>query len=367
MNVFQKILLTCVCFAGAFTATVQQAQAEDQRGFYRVRKLVSNQPCVARFTDPNLINPWGLALSVEGTLVVANNGTNLATVYEKSGRPTNFQIIVNETPTGIAHNFSPEDFIISNGTIAREARFLFATEDGTILAYNGEVNLHEALLVVDRSEFNSVYKGAAISKIQPLCHHQSLYATDFHNAKVDVFDHEFNFRFSFTDPEIPDGYGPFNIRNIDEHLYVTYAKQLPPDNHDDEAGPGHGFVDIFRPDGTLIKRLISHGKLNSPWGLALAPKGFGKFSGALLVGNFGDGRIHAYNPLDGQFLGTISDRQEDPVVIDGLWSLEFVFKKMGKFTKPVLYFTAGPMGESGGLLGTIVVEKRKRPRPPCHK
>lgn len=366
MSAFKSILITCICSLGALTAMPTQVQAEEHGSCYSIRYVVSAQPDAARFADRNLFNPWGLVVDSEERLIVVNNNTNLLTAYAQGGLPVDFQVVLNESPTGIERNASLNDFLIGNEDAARAASFLFVTESGTILAYNREITPTKALIVADRSAQNAVYKGIALAINPKLPQHQLLYAADFHNAKIDVFDHEFNFVTSFTDPTIPKGYAPFNIRNIDGKLYVTYAEQLPPSRDDDEPGVGHGFVNIFNPDRTLVKRLISRGELNSPWGLALAPKDFGKYSGALLVGNFGDGRILAYNPDNGKLIGVVSDSNEEPIVTEGLWALEFVLQKdLVGSTEPVLYFTAGPSDENGGLLGTIFSERKDRPR--CHK
>lgn len=366
MSVFKSILMTCICSVGALTAMLTQVQAEENDSFYSVRYVVSTLPDAARFTDSNLLNPWGLIVDSEEKLIVVNNNTNLLTAYAQGGLPLDFQVVLDESPTGMVRNLSSNDFLISDDAAARAASFLFVTESGTILAYNREVSSTKALLVADRSARHAVYKGIALAINPKLPQHQLLYAADFHNASIDVFDDEFNFVTSFTDPTIPKGYAPFNIRNIDGKLYVTYAEQLPPQKEEDEPGEGNGFVNIFNPDGTLVKRLISRSELNSPWGLALAPKDFGKYSGALLVGNFGDGRILAYNLGNGKLIGEVSDGNGEPIVTEGLWALEFVLQKdLGGSTEPVLYFTAGPSDENGGLLGTIFAERKDRPR--CHK
>jgi uncharacterized protein (TIGR03118 family) len=164
-----------------------------------------------------------------------------------------------------------------------------------------------------------------------------------------MFDAAIAFVRSFTDPNIPAGFAPFGITNIGGRLYVSYAKQLAPGNVDDEAGVGNGFVDIFNPDGTLSGRFVSNGNLNSPWGMAVAPAGFGRFAGAILVGNFGDGRIGAYDPNSGAFLGSLADINALPLVIDGLWGLTFG-PNAGSTT---LYFASGPNDEAHGLVGTI--------------
>ena len=192
-----------------------------------------------------------------------------------------------------------------------------------------------------------------------------LFATDFHNGKVDMFDSSFHWVGSFTDATVDAGFAPFNVQNIGGWLFVTFAKQLGPENEDDEAGPGNGFVDIFRPDGHLVRRFASHGMLNSPWGLAVATRSFGKFRDALLVGNFGDGRINAYNLRTGAFLGQLSDPHGGPIQIEGLWALGFGRDSdWGRdddnddVPNNALYFTSGPADESHGLLGVIVPARR---------
>lgn len=357
MKVYQKTLLNSFCFLAALAVMPQSAQATEDCGFYSVKNLVANESGVARFTDPNLLNPWGLVFNAEGNLIVANNHSNLATSYTPGGEVLDFQITVNSAPTGLVRNLSTEDFIIGSGSSARAASLLFASEDGTILGYNAQVNPDEALVVIDRSEFNAIYKGLALARNRT-SERQFLYAADFYNARIDVFDHALNYVTSFTDTLIPEGFAPFNIRTICGRLYVTYAKQLPPENEDDQPGAGNGFVDIFTPDGILVKRLISRGKLNSPWGLAVAPKFFGKFSYALLVGNFGDGRINAYDFRTGKHLGQLADFFGTPLIIEGLWALDFTLVEK----KPVLYFTAGPNDENDGVLGAIHAEKEDNPQ-----
>jgi uncharacterized protein (TIGR03118 family) len=176
-----------------------------------------------------------------------------------------------------------------------------------------------------------------------------LYATNFKQNAVDVFDRTFAFVTSFTDPTVPAGFAPFGIQNIGGLLYVTFAKQLPPNDEQDQPGVGNGFVDIFNPDGSMAKRFASNGQLDSPWGIALAPAGFASASGDILIGNFGDGLIGAYDASTGKFLGTLQDASNTPITIDGLWSLTFG----PAATDPTLYFSAGPSGQTHGLLGTI--------------
>jgi len=188
----------------------------------------------------------------------------------------------------------------------------------------------------------AVYKGATLASTAA---GDRLYVTNFHAGTVDVYDQNFEeVSNGFVDPTLPDGYAPFGIRNINGLIYVTYAKQ-DPDKHDDVPGPGHGFVSVFDTSGHFIRRLISRGRLNSPWGLALAPQGFGIASGSLLVGNFGDGRINAFDPTTGHGRGILAQADGTPLAFDGLWSLYFIDTS--------LFFTAGIAGEAHGLFGVI--------------
>lgn len=310
---------------------------------YKVTKLVSNIPGNAPHLDPNLVNPWGLTFS-HTDLVVADNGTSLSTSYSSEGAVKNFLINVPSEPTGLEKN-TKSGFFFQVGPNFYRAKYLYSTEEGTILAFNKNADPNNAIVVINRSGSNSVYKGLALS-------HDRLFATDFFNGNVDVFDNQFNFLFSFTDPTVPAGFAPFNVQIFNGNVYVTFAKQLPPNNTDDDAALGNGFVDIFSLDGILLERLISQGELDSPWGLAIAPKEFGKFGGALLVGNFGNGVINAYDPLIGTFLGPLTDEHGTIITIDGLWSIKFNSTKCSE----VLYFTAGTDHEDNGTVGKITVK-----------
>jgi uncharacterized protein (TIGR03118 family) len=352
----------------ALTALAGSAAA---KGFTQTN-LVSDLPDVALFEDPNVVNAWGTAFNAAGTILwVVDNGTGLSTTYAPDGTPLSLVVTIPPplgaegpaAPTGIVRN-DTADFVISEDTTSDRARFLFATEDGTISGWSPNVDVANAILVVDRSEDEAVYKGIAIASTED---GNFLYATDFHNGVVDVFDGDFNFLGSFTDPDIPAGFAPFGIRLIDGVLFVTYAKQLPPENRDDQAGPGNGFVVTFSPDGGVLALFAAHGPLNSPWGLSVAPRGFAGFSrGALLVGNFGDGRINAYDLRTAKFLGQLIDRTGQPLVIDGLWGL--TVRPVGPTGNtrggPLLYFTAGPNDEADGLAGTLgtSVETRRSRR-----
>jgi len=336
MNFFQSSPIT-TCLMATFILGVSPAMASH----YKVVPLVANHTGVAHHTDPNLVNPWGIFFAPNGDFWVADNGSNLSTLYTRDGSTVNFVIGAISNPTGVVRNRF-NDFFIGGG-MNHPANFIFATEGGTLLGFNKAVDPLKAVIAVDNSASGAVYKGLVSGRN---CHGMSLlFATDFHNAKIDIFDRFFHFVNSITANDIPFGFAPFNILNIDNLLYVTYAKQDAA-RHDDEPGLGNGYIDVFSIDGTYIKRLISKGNLNSPWGLAVAPDTFGDFRGALLVGNFGDGFIHAYDLNAGSFLGTLKDMNGNPIHIDGLWSLTFD-------SKGDLYFTAGPNAEQDGLAGII--------------
>jgi uncharacterized protein (TIGR03118 family) len=210
------------------------------------------------------------------------------------------------------------------------------------------VDSARSVIAVDNSASDAVYKGLAIGKTHG---HTYLYAADFHNGQVDMFDSQFHEVRNFTDPNLPDGYATFNVQALNHHLFVTFALQ-DADKKDDVAGPGHGYVDEFDFSGHLLHRVASQGPLDSPWGLAIAPSGFGKFSHDLLVGNFGDGRINSYDPHDFHFLGTVDDPSGNQVVVGDLWAL--VPGSHGPNSDPhSLYFTAGVQDEQHGLFGKL--------------
>ena len=301
----------------------------------------------AKTIDANLVNPWGIVFGSTGNLWVANNGTGTSTVYDAAG---NKQALTVGIPTSTSATGGAPTGVVANATTSfgigatGPALFIFAGEDGVISAWNAAAT--NAQLVADRSGVNAVYKGIAMASSGGA---NFVYATDFHNGHVDMFDGTFTFVKSFSDPNIPAGFAPFGIANIGGKLYVSYAKQLAPENKDDDAGVGNGFVDIFNPDGALTGRFASNGVLNSPWGMVVAPAGFGPFAGAVLIGNFGDGRIGAYDANSGSFLGTLNDLNNIPLVIDGLWGLSF-----GPTAgSTALYFASGPNDEAHGLVGTI--------------
>ena len=343
--------------AGALVAGLLAAQPLLAATLYQQTNLVSDLPGVAARQNANLVNPWGLDFSATGPFWIANNGSATATVHGPDGAPfpTGSPLVVNVpgAPTGIVFN-GTTSFQAGPG---KPSAFLFASEDGTISGWNPSVDLTHAHVLADRSSANAIYKGITLGSVAlgnigtiPL-----LYATDFHNGSVDVFGADFTRLGSFTDPTVPQGFAPFNVQNIQGNLFVTFAMQ-DQDQEDDVAGPGNGFVDEFSPDGMLVRRFASQGTLDSPWGVALAPSSFGEFGGKLLIGNFGDGTINAYDPASGSFLGQLHDANGDILSIPGLWALKFG-NDANAGDADTLFFTAGIPGpdslEDHGLFGAI--------------
>jgi uncharacterized protein (TIGR03118 family) len=321
---------------------------------YRQTNLVSDIAGVAERVDSHLVNPWGIVASPNNTIWIADNGTGVSTLYNTRGAkvPPNNPLVVTippsasstegGNPTGIVFN-STSGFLVNEDNRSGPSLFIFVSEDGVISGWNPQVALDHAVIAVDHGNREAIYKGAAMGLVNGI---PRLYVTNFHNAKVEIYNQNFgqiNLANKFVDPTIPNGFAPFGIANINGLIYVTYAKQ-DADAEDDVAGPGFGFVSVFDTQGNFIKRLISRDSLNAPWGLALAPHDFGPFSDALLVGNFGNGRINAYNPNTGALLGHLS-KPTGTLVIDGLWGLFFIDNH--------LFFTAGIADEEHGLFGVI--------------
>ena len=304
---------------------------------------------VAELTDPHLVNPWGMARSNWGTIFVVDNGTGVATQYCQDGTPSpSFaNPLVITIPQSASNNegANPTDtvwnntsfFRITNGTDRLPAKLIFVSEDGTISGWNSNLNNRHAFTAVDRGAAGAIYKGVAMGVFN---NHNYLYVANFHSGHVETFDENFALQttgFPFADPNIPANYAPFGIRNFNGNIVVTYAKQ-DADGEDDVPCPGCGFVDVFNTHGQLLRRLISHGNLNAPWGLELV-------DGQLWVGNFGDGRINVYDAGNGSFIGRPKDRFNIPLRFEGLWGLLLV--------DGGLYFTAGIVDEEHGLFGVI--------------
>jgi uncharacterized protein (TIGR03118 family) len=324
---------------------------------YAQTNLVSDEVGKARFLDANLVNAWGLVSSATSPWWVSNNGTLTSTLYDGNGVARTLVVRIPGPPTGVVFN-GGTGFVVRSGAASGPARFIFATEDGKIVGWNPNVpapGSSQATLGSDQSARGAVYKGLAIATTAG---GDFLYGTDFHNGAVDMFDSSFNLVGSFTDERLPHGYAPFGIQTVGAILYVTFAKQ-DKEAHDDVPGKGHGFVDAFDTSGVLLQRVASRGNLNSPWGIALAPATFGEFAGDLLIGNFGDGKINAFNPLALRENGQLQSKGQlltascSALIIDGLWALQFG-NGSGSGSKDTLYFTAGPEAESHGLFGNLV-------------
>lgn len=263
-----------------------------------VRKLISNQPGIALHLDTDLVDSWGI-LIIKSIMYVADNGTGLVTTYDLNGNklPTTFTVNLTNSspgnPSGLVHN-STLGFVVTEGINSAPSTILIATENGTINGWNPAVDPLHSFVLVDNSGSSSVYKGLTIVGT-------NLYAADFFNKKIDVFNSalvpitSFPFQDLDTSNPIPATFAPFNIVEISDCLYVLYAKQSPPDNTDDLAGPGNGYVSVFRFDGTFVKRLISNGKLNSPWAIVPIGRCLDYPNGSFLIGNFGDGKFNVYD------------------------------------------------------------------------
>ena len=328
--------------------------------FYEQHNLVSDGAVPADIVDPALVNAWGLVASATSPWWAADNATGFSTLYNgNTGAKIALTVSVPGAPTGIVFN-GGAGFVVASGAAQGPARFIFASEDGTISGWNPAVppppTSTHAQVAVDNSASGAVYKGLAIAVTSV---GDRLYATNFHAGTVDVFDASFHaVSGGFTDPDLPAGYAPFGIRALGGVIYVTYALQ-DADKHDDVAGLGHGFVNAFDTDGHLLRRVASRGRLNSPWGLALAPADFGQFGGNLLIGNFGDGHINAFDSEHFEGNGELRERGQlhaadgPPIAIDGLWALAFGNNAAAGPTN-ALFFTAGPFGEEHGLFGKLV-------------
>jgi uncharacterized protein (TIGR03118 family) len=342
----------------------------------------------AKFVDTNLQNPWGVAESGNSPFWVSDNGAGVSTLYNTAGTPQLLKVSIpapggdplgsDGAPTGIVFNialgqgaFPIKGVDRTGAATTAPAVFLFATEDGTILGWNPNVDVvppptgfagpngasTHAIIAVTKA--GAIYKGLAIAMPMlgsPPLSTPLLYATDFHDGTVDVFDASFGTPSTlpagaFTDPTLPRGYAPFNIAPIGGEMFVTYAVQ-DEDAEDDVAGQGHGIVNTFTPDGKMLARFAQHGQLDSPWGVTLAPATFGEAAGKLLIGNFGNGHINIFDPTTGEFLDKLRDTHGQALVIDGLWTLMFGNGVAGG-SKDLLYFTAGPNDEADGLFGSI--------------
>jgi uncharacterized protein (TIGR03118 family) len=353
VSIVTVFLVAAVLAASALTAAARTAT----ENAYVVDNLVSDVPGAADRVDPKLVNAWGLTSTPTSPWWVADNETSFSTLYQGDGSKVALEVQVQNAPTGAVANPNPgTNFLVREDGRSGSSRFIFDTEEGKILGWSPSVAVDHAVIAVDRSAAGAIYKGLAIGTIGGA---DFLYAADFHNRHVDVFDEGFNLVTTpgpFVDPKLPAGYAPFGIANVEGQIFVSYAKQDAA-GEDEIAGQGLGFVDRYSLSGAFLGRVATHGQLNAPWGLARAPASFGAFGGDLLVGNFGDGEINAYEPqADGSYerVGALRDENHKPILIDGLWALSF-----GKGAIPnngptdTLFFTAGPDDESHGLFGSI--------------
>ena len=387
-----------LCLIAAVPARADDEDRIQQKNRYLVTNLVSDIPGIAPNTDPVLQNAWGVAFSPGASpFWIADNATGCSTLYDGTGLPqpqptpllVKLPVPGGSIPPTACMHVNPPPASPPNPTPAAPtgmiwtssaflvpgtklpAAFIWATEDGTISAWaGGLMPRDEAVLAADNSNIpnaanGAVYKGLVVgTNVNGVF----LFATNFRAGTIDVFapDQDSSgvglpFKSvttdgGFVDPKIPAGFAPFGIENIDGDLFVTYAKQKQPDKHDDMAGPGNGFVDVFDTDGHLLRRFASRGPLNSPWGITRASFAFGRFSGDILVGNFGNGKINAFDS-DGNFLGALRDPNGKPIVIEGLWKLTLGGGRNS--SSDTLYFTAGPNDEMDGLFGTITPVSKK--------
>jgi uncharacterized protein (TIGR03118 family) len=314
---------------------------------YSWSNLQSDIAGAALHTDRDLVNSWGLAAASNGTIWAADNGTGVATLYHQDGSKVSLTVTVptsarntdGANPTGVVFNSTAFFNVTKNGN-SQPARFIFVSEDGTISGWNPTLDGTHAIVAVDNGTNDgtnrAVYKGVTLGVANG---HNFLYATNFHSGHVETYNENFQLvnPTGFTDPNLPAGYAPFGIHNLDGQIYVTYGLQ-DSKQHDEVDGPGNGFVNAFDTSGNFLRRVVSNGNLNGPWGLALV-------NGNLWVGNFGDGRINNYDPTTGAFLETLSTADGTPLQFDGLWDL----LPLGNG----VYFTAGIADEAHGLFGII--------------
>ena len=370
-------VFTLTCAGGAYgggvnasaTLTVNAATA-----FSLTNLVADSAGGMATHADTRLVNPWGLAIPGGNFFAwVANNHTETSTLYDGKGiaQPQAGPLTVALAagaggiafdPTGIVFNGSATDFVVASGGKSGAAAFLYDGEGGMIAGWTSSVDTGNAITMFADTG-GAVYKGLALASKGGKAF---LYATDFHNSKVDVFDTNFakqptsTMAFTFADPGLPAGYAPFGIQAINNgaagatQIYVTYAQQSAPANHDNVNGAGLGYVDVYDTNGQLIKSLIATGALDAPWGLAIAPADFGTLSNMLLVGNFGDGKIHAYDPATGAAVGSINDATGAAVAIPGLWGIAFG-NDANSQPHNTLFLAAGTNNEANGIFGRIDV------------
>lgn len=330
----------------------------DSRSAYVVSKLVADERGHAPNVDPALVNAWGIAASPTGPWWTSNEARGSSTLYSGAGRKQLLNVTVDGGPTGVVYN-GGEGFRVSAASASDPARFIYACEDGKLRAWTPTVPTGWSTsteVVVDEASEAAVFRGVAIAE-------NRIYATDFHNGRVDVYDSTWQRvrrTGAFEDPAIPSWYAPFGVQAVDGRLFVTYTWRAPVNGNDAPTG---GYVDEYDLDGRLIAQVARRGALNAPWGLAQAPRGFGRFGGDLLVANFGDGRINAYRKTGGawSYDGVLRGADSKPIIVNGLWGIAF---GNGGSAGPrnSLFFASGPHDWRGvtelevhGLIGSISV------------
>jgi uncharacterized protein (TIGR03118 family) len=347
----QSVIAILVIATSIALANAASSSSSSSANDFSWVNLQSDIAGVAQRVDPNLVNPWGMALSSTNTIWVADNGKGVSTSYNADGTANPLVVTIpasasnteGANPTGIVAN-STSFFKVTKSGNSLPSTFIFVAEDGSISGYNASLDPTNAIIAVDNGATGAVYKGVTMGTSNA---HNFLYVTNFHAGTVETYDENFanqSASFPFSDSNIPAGFAPFGIRQFNGQVFVTYAKQNA-EMHDDVAGPGNGYINVFNTNGTFVKRLVSNGNLNSPWGLMTASGNFNPFQNDLLVGNFGDGRINAYDPNSGAFVGTLTQKDGTPLAFANLWDLLQLNNG--------LYFTAGIAHEADGLFGVI--------------
>ncbi|HEX4511612.1 MAG TPA: TIGR03118 family protein [Burkholderiaceae bacterium] len=348
----RRLALAVAVVAALGFGTIADARSPNS---YVVRVLVSDGNLQAEHVDPDLVNPWGIAFNPTGFSWVSDNHTGKSTLYDGNGVKQSLVVAIPGahddagSPDGILYNAS-SDFKVTENGLAGTAVFIFSSEDGVISGWAPSVDTANAITAYKSP--NGVYKGIAMASTSS---GNRLYATDFHNAHVDVFDASYNLISvpgDFVDPVLPPKFAPFGIANIGGLIYVTFTKQ-DADAHDDV--PGRGVVDIFDTDGNLLRRGAAQAGLSSPWGVTLAPADFGHFSNRLLVSNFGSGQISAYDPKTGDFLGYVRNTDGTKFKVPGLWGIEFGNDAANQ-PHNALFWSAGPAHENHGAYGRLDTE-----------
>jgi uncharacterized protein (TIGR03118 family) len=344
-----RIILAAAIAAGALASTSLPALAgtAPKTTSFKIVPLVANQTGKAPVVDPNLTNPWGMSQAPGGSsaIWVSDNQSGLSTLYKQgTGQIESLVVTIPQgNPTGTVYVPPGGGFPVTENGNTDDSQFLFASDTpGIISGWSPSVDANNAIIAVNEQAEGSQYKGLALDPKSEL-----LFAANFTNNQVEIFNNQFVKTGSFTDTTLK-GYGPFNVAIINSEVYVTFAKLGQGGNQ--VNGVGLGYVDIFSESGQLQTQLVKQGELDAPWGMTIAPSKFGTFANSLLVGNFGNGWIDAYNPTTGAFVGTLSTKQGKPVAISGLWGLDPV--PTGEVT-----FTSGPDKQQDGLMGLIKAVK----------